>query len=431
MTEAMMKVFPARLAADEVPVGTAILAVAKTLHYGPWLNELSKSFLESLTSGTMMRSRTIRHAVASLGSLILISSANAVVIPTYFGWNLDYSLLGKPRAVSQLIEIRYIGESNLGLVPDLDTSGIYVTPPLTVTMPNFPGFDVGFGTGRVFPPESGSFQFQGIPDVEDENPVGIGPPLTTSFTFSRGGNGETTRTFGAPVAIDWVPAGTPTPWGTLPFPSIIIISIQTVLYGYYDPFGEQPNDFIRTPDATPDLATIFFEKFGYVLGLIPSGPNTELSSNLTTPQGDIYGNPTVIFLGNNEISTAFSASVFSLRVAIDIKPDSFPNVVNPKSEGVVAVAILTTNDFDATTVDPLSVKFGPNEAVEALNAGHTEDVNGDGRLDLVLYFNVQDTGITCGDTVVVLTGTTLDGQPFSGFDSIQTVGCKSKSSEAK
>ena len=219
----------------------------------------------------------------------------------------------------------------------------------------------------------------------------------------------------------------------MPFPSISIISIQTVFYGYYDPFGFQPNDFIRTPDATPDVGTILFEKFGYVLGLIPSGPNTELSSNLTTPQGDIYSNPAVIFLtsGLNEISTAFSASVFSLQVPIDIKPDSFPNVVNPRSEGVIAVAILTTNDFDATTVDPLSIKFGPNEAVAALDASHTEDVNGDGRLDLVLHFNVQDTGITCGDTAVVLTGTTLDGQPFSSFDSIQTVGCKSKSSEVK
>ena len=378
-----------------------------------------------------MRSRALRHAVAllvSLGSLILISTANAAVFPTYFGWNLDYSLLGKPRAVSQLIEIRYIGESNLGLVPDLDTHSIDLTPPLTVTMPNFPGFDVGFGTGRVFPPESGSFQFQGIPDVEDENPAGIGPPLTTSFTFSRGGNGETTRTFGAPVAIDWVPAGTPTPWGTLPFPSISIISIQTVSYGYYDPFGEQPNDFIRTPDAIPELATIVFERFGYVLGLIPSGPNTELNSNLAAPQADIYSNPLAIFFrtfnGISGVSTAFSASVFSLQVAIDVKPDSFPNLINPRSEGVIAVAILTTNDFDATTVDPLSVKFGPNEAVAALNTGHTEDVNGDGRLDLVLHFKIPDTGIACGNTVVILTGTTLNGQLFSGADSIQTVGCK-------
>ena len=309
-------------------------------------------------------------------------------------------------------------------------NSIDLTPPLIVTMPNFPGFDVGFGTGLVFPPESGSFQFQGIPDVGDDGAGG--PPLTTSFTFSRGGNGETTRTLGTPVDIDWVPAGTPTPWGTLPYPSISIISIKIVLYGYYDPFFEEPNDFIRAPNATPELATIVYDKFGYVLGSIPLGPNTELSSNLAAPQADIYSNPLALFVRElgGEISTAFSASVFSLPVAIDIKPDDFPNSINPASNGLIPVAILTTAAFDAATADPLSVRFGPTAAAIA-NAATFEDVNGDGRVDLVLHFNVQDTGIACGDTVAVLTGTTLNGQPFSGADSIQTVGCKSKSFETK
>lgn len=49
-----------------------------------------------------------------------------------------------------------------------------------------------------------------------------------------------------------------------------------------------------------------------------------------------------------------------ITVDIDIKPGSFPNTINPKSERVIPVAILTTDTFDATTVDPLSVKFGPN-----------------------------------------------------------------------
>jgi hypothetical protein len=47
---------------------------------------------------------------------------------------------------------------------------------------------------------------------------------------------------------------------------------------------------------------------------------------------------------------------------IDIKPGSFPNSINPRSKGVIPVAILTTDTFDATTVDPLSVTFGPDEA---------------------------------------------------------------------
>lgn len=110
-------------------------------------------------------------------------------------------------------------------------------------------------------------------------------------------------------------------------------------------------------------------------------------------------------------------------VAIDIKPGSFPNSINPRSKGVIPVAILTTDTFDATTVDPLSVVFGPNGAVEAHEQGHIEDANGDGDLDLVLHFKTQNTGIQCGDTAAALTGQTFSGQAIEGSDSIVTVGC--------
>ena len=44
------------------------------------------------------------------------------------------------------------------------------------------------------------------------------------------------------------------------------------------------------------------------------------------------------------------------------KPGSYPNSIDLISKGVIPVAILTTEDFDATTVDFLSVKFGPDKA---------------------------------------------------------------------
>ena len=91
---------------------------------------------------------------------------------------------------------------------------------------------------------------------------------------------------------------------------------------------------------------------------------------------------------------------------------------------MIPVAILTTTTFDATTVDPLSVKFGPNGAMEAHGRGHLEDADGDGDLDLVLHFPTQDTGIVCGAISASITGETFGGQAISGSDSIQTVGCK-------
>jgi hypothetical protein len=114
------------------------------------------------------------------------------------------------------------------------------------------------------------------------------------------------------------------------------------------------------------------------------------------------------------------------EVQIDIKPGSSPNSINPKSNGVIPVALLTTETFDVTTVDPLSVHFGPKGAKEAHNKGHIEDVNHDGEPDLVLHFKTQATGIKCGDTSASLTGETFDGNPIQGSDAIKTVGCKKK-----
>jgi hypothetical protein len=113
-----------------------------------------------------------------------------------------------------------------------------------------------------------------------------------------------------------------------------------------------------------------------------------------------------------------------LPVAIDIKPGSFPNSVNPNTKGVIPVAILTTGTFDATTVDPTTVLFGPT-GTEALPVHFAlEDVDGDGDTDMILHFNAQDAGIQCGDTSPSLTGETFGGQVIEGSDSIRTVGCK-------
>ena len=111
-------------------------------------------------------------------------------------------------------------------------------------------------------------------------------------------------------------------------------------------------------------------------------------------------------------------------VELDITPGGDPNSISPKSKAVISVAVLTTDTFDATTIDPLSVQFGPNGATETHNRGHIEDVDGDGDDDMVLHFRTQETGIQCGDTQVGLTGMTVDGQEIEGDDSIQTVGCQ-------
>ena len=113
-----------------------------------------------------------------------------------------------------------------------------------------------------------------------------------------------------------------------------------------------------------------------------------------------------------------------IEVDIDIKPGSDPNAINPASKGLIPVAILTTEDFDALTVSPSTVQFGPAGASIAHRSAHLEDVDGDGELDLVLHFRTQESGILCGDAEASLTGETFDGQPIQGSDIVITVGCR-------
>jgi len=118
-----------------------------------------------------------------------------------------------------------------------------------------------------------------------------------------------------------------------------------------------------------------------------------------------------------------SGDVLERPLTIDIKPGSDSNSINPASRGKIPVAILTTDTFDATQVDPLSVAFGPDGASESHGRSHVKDIDDDGDADLILHFNTQETGIQCGDTEATLTGETFGGEPITGTDSITTVHC--------
>jgi hypothetical protein len=110
------------------------------------------------------------------------------------------------------------------------------------------------------------------------------------------------------------------------------------------------------------------------------------------------------------------------KTAVDIiiKPDggaSSINCNNPKT--IIAVAILTTNDFDATTVDDTTVTFeGASEIHVNKKTGdpkrHEKDIDGDGDIDLVFHFRLGDTDLTCDSTEGTLTGFTFDGEPIVG-----------------
>jgi hypothetical protein len=110
-------------------------------------------------------------------------------------------------------------------------------------------------------------------------------------------------------------------------------------------------------------------------------------------------------------------------VTIEIKPGANPAPINPRSAGVTPVAILTTSTFDATTVDASTVRFGKTGTEAAPVRSTLQDVDSNGTLDMVLQFETQHTGITCGDTSASLTGKTKSKVAFRGSDVLVTVGC--------
>jgi len=115
------------------------------------------------------------------------------------------------------------------------------------------------------------------------------------------------------------------------------------------------------------------------------------------------------------------SSLLAMQVIIDIKPGSYPNTINMKSNGNVPVAILSTSDFNASTqVDKASLTFGRTGYEHSLvRCGNTgEDVNGDGLWDLVCHFATQKTGFNTGDKVGILRGETVTDIPIEGRDSV-------------
>jgi hypothetical protein len=155
--------------------------------------------------------------------------------------------------------------------------------------------------------------------------------------------------------------------------------------------GTDRGDFRITPSGGSILSDPNYDGSDFVMTLTMI--NSTYSGTLASDWDCGDANPVV---GSEDIQAP-------PPIEIDIKPGSDPNSVNPRSNGVIPVAILGPTDFDALQVIVSTVSFGPDGAAPA-HDGHVEDVNGDGFPDMVLHFRTEDTGIECGDTDETLVG---------------------------
>lgn len=104
------------------------------------------------------------------------------------------------------------------------------------------------------------------------------------------------------------------------------------------------------------------------------------------------------------------------QIGIEIKPGAGSIApLNPKSRGNVPVALLSSADFDALKADRSSITFGSTgDERSLLRCGKEgEDVNRDGRPDLVCHFDNQAASFDQGDEEGIVRGN-VGGMPFEG-----------------
>lgn len=167
----------------------------------------------------------------------------------------------------------------------------------------------------------------------------------------------------------------------LPFPMTVDAEISTssVL------LGANPNLFVASGAS---------ETFALPVGdfLIFASPGGGLGSVFVTRDGC---DSIDFFFGSGQ---TISVTCGVISVTIDIKPGSDPNSVNIcAGGGIVTVAVLSTDTFDATTIDPDSARLAETDVRTVGKSNkqlaHEEDVDGDGLLDLVMQFPTVDLAL--------------------------------------
>jgi hypothetical protein len=111
-------------------------------------------------------------------------------------------------------------------------------------------------------------------------------------------------------------------------------------------------------------------------------------------------------------------------ISIDIKPGraTVMTRINPNASGSIPVALLSSHDFNALEVDESSLRFGHSGDENSLHRCEKRgrDVDGDGLLDKVCYFDNRSAKFEATDDKGILKGS-IAGKPFEGNGMLKVI----------
>lgn len=183
-------------------------------------------------------------------------------------------------------------------------------------------------------------------------------------------------------------------------------------------------------NGAPIDCTLASGGFSCDLGTVPVGATATIVATVLADEPGALKNAADGSTDSTDTNTANNHAETNISVyrpiQVDIMPGRLPNSINLTKEGVLGVAVLTTADFDATTILLAGLCFGDAEdpagrdCTESHGQLHFEDVDRNRVLDLLLHFDVTETGIDPTDTKACLIGMGSDGIGVYGCDSVRT-----------
>jgi hypothetical protein len=302
--------------------------------------------------------------------------------------------------------------------------------------------------------------------VASGSPTIANNTITGNTTYGSTGHGGGLRLAGTPTVVNtivafnssgiYVDSGSPTLRR-----NCVYGNDEYDYMGIPDPTGTSGNisadpTFVETPDPGPDGTWGTGDDDPGDVRLRAESPCVDVGNNAYVHgDADLDGYPRVVD-GDLDGTDIVDMGAYEFQGPViayaDIKPGACPNTLNRNSQGVLPVAVLGTNDFDATAIDVASVRLsradglggavapnegppGPHSVFE--DAGtpfggqscECHDETADGLMDLSMKFRTADVvaalefnALPPGDLVeLFVTGNLLDGTPFAASDCIRLV----------